>query len=75
MQTKSKKFKILGSVIGMVAIALAFHWFNWKLVLVMMLFQLGSNIEQKGFTMKRLEEMAENMKMNFEDIIENIKKL
>lgn len=43
-----KKLQIIGMLIGLTGIALAWIFFSWKLVLVLMLVLWGNNIEQKN---------------------------
>lgn len=43
---KNKIFVIAGSIISLAAMSLAWYWFGWKLVVVLMLFGWGSNLER-----------------------------
>lgn len=43
-----KKLQIIGMLIGLTGITLAWIFFSWKLVLVLMLVLWGNNIEQKS---------------------------
>ena len=42
-----KKLQIIGMLIGLTGMALAWIFFNWKLTLVLMLALWGNNLETK----------------------------
>ena len=43
-----KKIQILGMIIGIVAIAMAWIMYDWKLMLIILLALWGNNLEQRG---------------------------
>lgn len=52
MSTKERKtiaIKLIGFLILMLATALTAVWFGWKLIIVVMLFLAGNNLEQTKF--------------------------
>jgi len=43
-----KHLRITGMIIGIIAMVLAWIWFGWKLVVVIMLAMTGNNIERSN---------------------------
>jgi hypothetical protein len=37
-----------GMVLSLVAVFLAYHWYDWKLVVILLIAITGNNFEQKG---------------------------
>lgn len=43
-----KILNIIGTVVGLIALAMAWVWFGWKLSLVIFLALMGNNFERSG---------------------------
>ena len=43
-----KKKQLLGAVVGLVAMSLAWYWFSWKLTLIILLALFGNNLERSS---------------------------
>lgn len=41
-----KKISYVGTIIGLLAMGLAWYWFGWQLVVVLMLAIWGNNVER-----------------------------
>jgi len=53
--------RIIGMLIGIVALGLTYYWFSWKLVLVIFLSIYGNNLEQAGRFKAIARSIAENV--------------